>query len=95
MSSYNLAGLKYFMYITSKCTESLQNSQSLPSLPSLPYLPIEIRKIIWDQYHTIFKINCYICDTLLINLRILAEPYSGENYSIINGIARCYKCYID
>lgn len=92
MSSYNLAGLKYFMYITSKCTESLQNSQSLPSLP---YLPIEIRKIIWDQYHTIFKINCYICDTLLINLRILAEPYSGENYSIINGIARCYKCYID
>lgn len=86
MSSYNLSGLKYFMYITSKCTESLQ---------SLPYLPIEIRKIIWEQYHTIFKINCYICDTLLINLRILAEPYSGENYSIINGIARCYKCYID
>ena len=89
MSSYNLAGLKYFMYITSKCTESLQNS------PSLPYLPIEIRKIIWEQYHTIFKINCYICDTLLINLRILAEPYSGENYSIINGVGKCYKCYID
>ena len=86
MSSYNLAGLKYFMYITSKCTESLQN---------LPYLPIEIRKIIWEQYHTIFKINCYICDTLLINLRILAEPYSGENYSIINGVGKCYKCYID
>lgn len=92
MSSYNLAGLKYFMYITSKCTESLQYS---PSSPSLPYLPIEIRKMIWEQYHTIFKINCYICDTLLINLRILAEPYSGENYSIINGIGKCYKCYID
>lgn len=83
MSSYNLAGLKYFMYITSKCTGNL------------PYLPIEIRKIIWEQYHTILNINCYICDTLLINLRILAEPYSGENYSIINGIAKCYKCYID
>ena len=83
MNSYNLAGLKYFMYITSKCTGSL------------PYLPIEMRKIIWEQYHTIFKINCYVCDTLLINLRVLAEPYSGENYSIINGVARCYKCYID
>lgn len=95
MSSYNLAGLKYFMYITSKCTENLQSSQSSQSLQTLPYLPIEIRKIIWDHYHTILNINCYVCDTLLINLRILAEPYSGENYSIINGIARCYKCYID
>ena len=91
MSSYNLAGLKYFIYITSKYTENLQSLNNF----TLPYLPIEIRKIIWEYYHTVLKINCYICNTLLINLRILTEPYSGENYSIINGIAKCYKCYID
>ena len=91
MSSYNLSGLKYFLYITTKCKENLQYKHNF----TLPYLPIEIRKIIWEQYHTILNINCYICDTLLINFRILAEPFSGENYSIINGVARCYKCYID
>lgn len=91
MSSYNLAGLKYFIYITSKYAENLQSQNNF----TLPYLPIEIRKIIWEYYHTVLKINCYICNTLLIHFRINLEQYSPENFLINNGIAKCYKCYID
>lgn len=81
MNKYNLHGLIFFIYIT--------------SLNNCFYLPIEIRKIIWEKYHTVLKINCYICDTILINFEINNIPYNGENFSIINGIGKCNKCFID
>ena len=82
MNEYNILGLKYFIHIS-----SLINTHF--------YLPIEIRKIIWEKYHTVLKINCYICNTILVNFKILNEPYSGENYNVINGIGKCNKCFID
>lgn len=83
MKSYNITGLKYFIYMTSNNNNKF-------------YLPIEIRKIIWEYYNTVLKIKCYVCDTLLINFRILPTlPYSYDNYYITNGIAKCYSCYTD
>jgi len=82
LNNYNLNGLKYFIYLSSLCDY-------------LYYLPIEIRKIIWKKYHTVLTINCYICNTVLVNFEIYNYPCNRDNYSIINGIAKCNKCFID
>jgi hypothetical protein len=82
---YNSSGIKYFMYIT-----SLNNEL---------YLPIEIRRIIWDKCHLLKIIQCFICNKVLINFNVnilhKENENSHENYSIINGIAKCNKCFID
>ena len=82
---YNPEGLKYFIYIT-----SLNNQH---------YLPIEIRKIIWEECHIIKIIQCWICNKVLINFNysILYHDHENcaDNYSIINGITKCNKCFID
>lgn len=82
---YNRAGIVYFMYIT-----SLNNEL---------YLPVEIRKIIWEEYHFLQIIQCCICNKVLINFNVnildCNEENFIENYSIINGITKCNKCFVD
>ena len=78
----NLLSIKYFIYIT-----SLHDY--------FYYLPIEIRKIIWIKYNTLLNIKCYICNSILINLNIYNINYNGDNFSIINGIVKCNRCFID
>lgn len=80
--NYNLFGLKYFIYITSL-------------YKNLHYLPIEIRKIIWNKYHNVYNLNCYICNTILINTKTTNKSYNNENYLIMNGNAKCNKCFFD
>ncbi len=81
----NYSGIKYFMYIT--------------SLNNKLYLPFDIRKIIWQEYHLLKIIKCLICNKVLIdfNVNILYkdDENSIENYNIINGNAKCNKCFID
>ena len=82
---YNSSGIKYFMHIT--------------TINNKLYLPVEIRQIIWEQCHILKIIQCWICDKVLINFDInilhIDDENSLENYSIINGIAKCNKCFID
>lgn len=82
---YNLSSIKYFIH-------SISFNNNL-------YLPIEIRKIIWEKYHIVKFIECWICNKVLVNFNINIldnyEENSQQNYSIINGIAKCNKCYID
>ncbi len=82
---FNYAGIKYFIYIT--------------SLNNKLYLPIDIRKIIWEEYHLLKIIKCLICNKVLINFNVNIlhkdDENSIENYSIINGIAKCNNCFID
>jgi hypothetical protein len=82
---YNNCGIKYFMYIT-----SLNNNL---------YLPAEIRKIIWEECHLLKIIECWICNKVLVNFNVnILNKYnenSIENYSIINGITKCNKCFVD
>jgi len=82
---FNYSGIKYFIYIT--------------SLNNQLYLPLDIRKIIWEEYHLLKIIKCLICNKVLIdfNVNILYkdDENSIENYNIINGNAKCNKCFID
>lgn len=82
---FNYSGIKYFIYIT--------------SLNNQLYLPLDIRKIIWEEYHLIKIIKCLICNKVLIdfNVNILYkdDESSIENYNIINGNAKCNECFID
>jgi hypothetical protein len=82
---FNYSGIKYFMYIT--------------SLNNQLYLPLDIRKIIWEEYHLLKIIKCLICNKVLINFNVNVlhkdDENSIENYSIINGIAKCNKCFTD
>ena len=82
---FNYAGIQYFIYIT--------------SLNNKLYLPIDIRKIIWEEFHLLKIIKCLICNKVLINFNVNIlhkdDENSIENYSIINGIAKCNNCFID
>lgn len=81
---YNKNGLKYFIYNT-----TINNNKYME-------LPLEIREIIWDKAHIYPIIQCYICDKVLINFSIaINNTNHNENYSIINGITKCNKCYVD
>ena len=82
---YNNSGIKYFMYIT-----SLNNNL---------YLPAEIRKIIWEECHLLKIIQCWICNKVFVNFNVNIlhkdDENSIQNYSIINGITKCNKCFVD
>ena len=82
---YYRSGIIYFMNIA-----TINNSF---------YLPIEIRKLIWDKCHILETIECWICNKVLINFNINIlnkdDENSIDNYSIINGIGKCNKCFID
>ena len=81
---YNKNGLKYFMYNT-----TINNSNYME-------LPIEIRQYIWDKSHIYPVIQCYVCDKVLINFNIAVNNTNhNENYTIINGLTKCSKCYVD
>lgn len=81
---YNKNGLKYFMYNT-----TINNFFYME-------LPIELRMLIWDLAHTYPIIQCFICDKVLINFQFqINNTNNNENYSIINGLTKCNKCYID
>lgn len=81
---YNKNGLKYFMYNT-----TISNINYME-------LPIEIRQYIWDKSHIYPVIQCYICDKVLINFNIAVNNTNhNENYTIINGLTKCSKCYVD
>ena len=81
---YNKNGLKYFIYNT-----TINNISYME-------LPIEIRQYIWDKSHIYPVIQCYICDKVLINFNIaINNTNHNENYSIINGMTKCYKCFVD
>ena len=81
---YNKKGLIYFMNII-----TINNQKKYLELP------IELRKIIWNFLHVYSYINCYICDKLLINFEIRIDKINTENYTIINGLTKCNKCFID
>ena len=82
---YNNSGIKYFMYIT-----SLNNNL---------YLSAEIRKIIWEGCNLFKIIQCWICNKVLINFNVNVlhkdDENSIQNYSIINEITKCNKCFVD
>lgn len=81
---YNKNGLKHFMYYT-----TINNNKYME-------LPIEVREIIWNQSHVYPVIQCYICNKILINFNVaINNSNHNENYSIVNGIVKCNKCYID
>lgn len=81
---YNKNGLKYFMYNT-----TINNFSYME-------LPIELRMLIWNLAHTYPIIKCFICDKVLINFQFqINNTNNNENYSIINGLTKCNKCYID
>lgn len=81
---YNKEGLIYFMNII-----TINNEKNYLELP------FELRKIIWNFLHTYPYISCYICDKLLINFEIRIDKIVNENYSIINGLTKCTKCFVD
>ena len=60
-------------------------------------LPIELREIIWKFAHIYPVIECFICDKVLFHLEInlLKNNESSDNYTIINGLTKCNKCMID
>lgn len=81
---YNKEGLIYFMNII-----TINNEKNYLELP------FELRKIIWNFLHTYPYISCYIWDKLLINFEIRIDKIVNENYSIINGLTKCTKCFVD
>ena len=81
--TYNRQGLIYFMSIMSLYSSNY-------------YLPKEIRILIWDYAHIVQIIQCHICNRVLINFNINFSTLNNiENYSIINGIAKCNTCLIN
>ena len=82
---YNKNGLKYFMNIT-----TINNEKKYMELPH------EIREEIWNKSHIYSTIQCYICDKILINFSVVINNSNhNENYSIVNGLTKCNKCYVD
>jgi len=79
--TYNLEGLKYFIYnITTNKNKKLE-------------LPREIRRLIWKFAHYYPYIQCYICDKVLITFEInTSNNLITENFSIINGLTKCSQC---
>ena len=80
------------------CKNGIKYFINLCSLNNNMYLPIEIRKIIWEYSHIVQVIKCNICKKILVHLNInmlYKNDELIENYSIINGLAKCDKCYID
>ncbi len=79
--TYNLEGLKYFIYnITTNKNKKLE-------------LPREIRRLIWKFAHYYPYIQCYICDKVLISFEInTSNNLITENFSIINGLTKCSQC---
>ena len=61
------------------------------------YLPKDILNKIFNYYHDINKLTCIICEKVLIdfNINILNNNNDIENYSIINGNAKCNNCFND
>jgi len=61
------------------------------------YLPKDILKLIFNFYHDMDKLTCIICEKVLVNfnINILHKTNDIENYSIINGYAKCHTCYSD
>ena len=81
---YNKNGLKFFIYNT-----TINNNKYME-------LPIEIRQYIWNKSHIYPIIQCYICDKILINFNIaINNTNHNENYTIINGLTKCNRCYFD
>ena len=80
------------------CQNGIKYFINLCSLNNNMYLPIEIRQIIWNYSHIVDVIKCSICNKILFYLNINLLYKNDElidNYSIINGLAKCNKCYID
>lgn len=84
---YNKLGIKYLMYRLT----IVENNKTYM------LLPLEIRKIIWDFAHIYPYIQCFICDKILISLSINIDKNANksEDYTIINGMTKCNKCFID
>ena len=79
--SYNIDGLKFFIYNT-----RINKRKYLE-------LPEDIRKLIWNYANTYLCIQCYICDEIIMNLEInIFKNIQTENFCIINGISKCYTC---
>lgn len=78
------------------CKNGIKYFINLCSLNNNMYLPIEIRKIIWEYSHIVQVIKCIICKKILVHLNInmlYKNDELIENYSIINELAKCDKCY--
>ena len=81
---YNKNGVIYFMNIL-----TINNQKKYLELP------FDIRKIVWKFLHSYPFVSCFICDKLLIDFEIRIDKILCENYTIINGLTKCNKCYID
>jgi len=77
-------GIIYFINMSSSCNNYI-------------HLPIDIRRIIWNYCHDVDKLTCIICEKILVNfnINILDKNNYIENYTIINGLAKCNTCYND
>lgn len=60
----------------------------------------DIRRLIWKYAHIYPFIQCYICDKILINfnyntLQLETDLTNNtlQNYTIINGMTKCNKCF--
>ena len=61
------------------------------------YLPNDVLKLIFNFCHDVDILTCIICEKVLINfnINILHKNNDIDNYSIINGNAKCDTCYCD
>ena len=59
------------------------------------YLPKDILNLIFNYYHDTDKLRCTMCDKILIDFNVNTLHEDIENYSIINGHAKCNTCFTD
>ncbi len=59
------------------------------------YLPRDILNLIFDCYHDVDQLTCMMCGKMLIDFNVNMLHNDVENYSIMNGYAKCYTCFID
>jgi len=56
-------------------------------------LPEEIRILIWDTIHFKPHIECFICNKILLLMKIdIRHDYHTENFIQYNGAIRCTNC---
>ncbi len=80
---YSKEGISYFMYL---CSKNIDNKYYM-------ILPEEIRILIWDTIHFKPHIECFICNKILLLMKIdIRHDYHTENFIQYNGAIRCTNC---
>ena len=80
---YNKDGIRYFMFL---CSKNIDDKFYM-------ILPYDIKIIIWDLIYFKPFIQCFICNKILLLLRIdIRDEYDTENFIQTNGAIRCVNC---